>query len=515
MKIKKIDAQPKEIKKLRVAAYCRVSTESDDQRESLEAQKAHYESWIKLHNNWENAGIFYDFGISGTKADSRDGLQALMYECRIGRVDYVLTKSVSRFSRNTADCLSLVRELLSYNIPIYFEKENLDTGSMESELILAILSSMAQSESESISQNVKWGIRKRIKNGTFKLGYQPYGYMCDDNGDVVINPTEVDIVRLIYTSALSGMGAYKIAQLLESRKIPTRKGGNWSPATIIDILTNEKYYGAALLQKTYTDSNFKRHVNNGELEKNLILDHHEPIISKADFDKVQELMKLHIDERGIAPGETKYLNRYAFSSKIICGECGSAFKRQTQEVGIAWCCKTHLAHKDQCSIKAIKDEALKAAFVNMVNKLVFGYKLILVPYYEHLLLAQTDENHQGIIELKHKIQKNLDRKNDLRKLRVDGFIDNAMYVQEIGKIEKQNEDFRTMLRNCDRAVADREISEAKKLIAFLESAEMFSEFQDDIFTEYVDKIIVYSRTSIGFKLKCGLTLKEDLCLGTR
>lgn len=144
MKIKKIEAQPVEVKKLRVAAYCRVSTENEDQKESLEAQREHYESWINLHDDWELAGIFYDFGISGTSADARDGLQALLYACRTGSVDYVLTKSISRFSRNTSDCLSLVRELLSYNIPIYFEKENLDTGTMESELLLSILSSMAQ-----------------------------------------------------------------------------------------------------------------------------------------------------------------------------------------------------------------------------------------------------------------------------------------------------------------------------------------------------------------------------------
>ena len=143
-----------EKKKIRVAAYCRVSTDHDDQRESLETQKQHYEAWIKMHSDWEFAGVFYDFGITGTKADVRDGLQALMYECRIGRINYVLTKSISRFSRNTSDCLSLVRELLSYNIPIYFEKENIDTGSMESELVLSILSSMAKDESESISKNV-------------------------------------------------------------------------------------------------------------------------------------------------------------------------------------------------------------------------------------------------------------------------------------------------------------------------------------------------------------------------
>ena len=202
MTVRKIEAlqalQESEVKKIRVAAYCRVSTENEDQRESLEAQKAHYESWIKLHSDWEFAGVFYDFGITGTKADVRDGLQALMYECRRGHIDYVLTKSVSRFSRNTSDCLSLVRELLSYNIPIYFEKENLDTGSMDSELILSVLSGMAQDESVSISKNVKWTIQKRIETGTYKFGYPPYGYKRDEQGLMVIDPQEADIIRFIF-----------------------------------------------------------------------------------------------------------------------------------------------------------------------------------------------------------------------------------------------------------------------------------------------------------------------------
>lgn len=163
MNIKKIEAQPTEVKKLRVAAYCRVSTENDDQKESLDAQREHYESWIRLHEDWEFAGVFYDFGVTGTKADIRDGLQALLYACRTGSIDYVLTKSISRFSRNTSDCLALVRELLSYNIPIFFEKENIDTGSMESELILSILSSMAQNESESISKILSGRFRREWK----------------------------------------------------------------------------------------------------------------------------------------------------------------------------------------------------------------------------------------------------------------------------------------------------------------------------------------------------------------
>lgn len=267
MIIRKIDAQePAAAQKLRMAAYCRVSTENADQKESLEAQKAHYETWIKRHSDWEFAGVFYDFGISGIKADSRDGLQALLYACRTGNIDYVLTKSISRFSRNTADCLSLVRELLSCNIPIYFEKENIDTGSMDSELILSMLSSMAQDESESISKNVKWSIQQRIEAGTFKFGYPPYGYAKDANGDLVIEPTEAEVIRLIFSSALNGIGTYKIAQMLESRGIPTRKGGKWSGSTIKGILVNEKYYGAAAFMKTYTDSSFRRHNNHGEVD---------------------------------------------------------------------------------------------------------------------------------------------------------------------------------------------------------------------------------------------------------
>ena len=315
MKIKKIEAQPAVVKKLRVAAYCRVSTENEDQKESLEAQREHYESWIKMHDDWECAGIFYDFGISGTKADAREGLQALLYAC-----------------------LSLVRELLSYNIPIYFEKENIDTGSMESELILSVLSSMAQSESESISKNVKWSVKKRMEEGTFVFGYLPYGYTKDAAGNMVIDPVESEIVRLIFDLALNGMGTYKIAQLLDKRKVPTRKGGKWSGSTVKGILVNEKYYGAAAFQKTYTDSNFRRHNNHGEVDSFIAEDHHEAIISKEVFDRVQVMIQKHIDEHGIVKDMGKYHNKYPFSSIIICGECGSKFKRQTQSGGIAWAC---------------------------------------------------------------------------------------------------------------------------------------------------------------------------------
>ncbi len=515
MKIKKIEAQPAVVKKLRVAAYCRVSTENEEQKESLEAQREHYESWIRMHDDWECAGVFYDFGISGTKADAREGLQALLYACRTGSVDYVLTKSISRFSRNTSDCLSLVRELLSYNIPIYFEKENIDTGSMESELILSVLSSMAQSESESISKNVKWTVKKRMEEGTFVFGYLPYGYTKDADGKMVIDPVESEIVRLIFDLALNGMGTYKIAQLLDRRNVPTRKGGKWSGSTVKGILVNEKYYGAAAFQKTYTDSNFRRHNNHGEVDSFIAEDHHEAIISKEVFDRVQVMIQKHIDEHGIVKDMGKYHNKYPFSGIIICGECGGKFKRQTQSGGIAWACSTHLYNKDACSMMFIKDEAIKAAFVTMMNKLIFGCKQVLVPYYDALRLADTDESLQGILDLKNELQLNSDRKNDLRKLRVKGFLDAAMYNQELRRVEMESEEIRAKMKCIDRAGENGDIKETKKLLRFAESAEMLTEFSDDLFTEYVDSIIVYTRTCIGFRLRCELTLKEEVCTGTR
>lgn len=515
MLIRKIDAQkPTVSKKLRVAAYCRVSTDQEDQKESLEAQKAHYESWIKRHSDWEFAGVFYDLGISGTKADSRDGLQALLYACRTGSVDYVLTKSVSRFSRNTADCLSIVRELLSCNISIYFEKENIDTSSMESELMLSLLSSMAQDESESISKNVKWTIQQKIEAGTFKFGYPPYGYTRDADGNFIIDPKEADVIRLIFSYALSGMGTYKIAQMLEKRKIPTRKGGKWAGSTVKGILVNEKYYGAAAFQKTYTDSNFQRHHNHGEVDSFYAEEHHEPLISKEAFDKVQLLLQKHAEERKIEKNIGKYHKKYPFSGRIVCGECGDKFKRQTQSVGIAWACTTHLYDKASCSMKFIKDAAIKAAFVTMLNKLIFGYKFILFPYLDALKLSDADNNLLNILDIKAELQKNTDRKQDLKKLRVSGFLDSVMYTQELRQIEKQNEEYRTALKNQERTAVNGSIKETEKLIRFIETFGIQSEFSDEVFTEYVDSIIVYSRICIGFRLNCGLTLKEELCTGT-
>ncbi len=303
-KIDKIQPSKAAKKKLRVAAYCRVSTDSDAQLESLETQKTHYESYINSRDDWAFAGLYFVEGITGTRADKRPKLMRLIENCKAKKVDFVITKSISRFSRNTTDCLDIVRTLLNLNIPVYFEKENINTGSMESELFLSILSGMAEGESTSISENNKWGIKKRFENGTYKLGYVPYGYRWE-NGEIIVDPEQAVIVKRIFSELLAGKGTDAIAKNLNTENVPTKKCGRWTSTSIRGILANEKYTGDCIFQKTYTDSNFNRHKNDGQLDQYYVADHHEAIISHEDFDAAAALIEQRANEKGIKRGSNK------------------------------------------------------------------------------------------------------------------------------------------------------------------------------------------------------------------
>ena len=289
-KIDKIQPSLASKKKLRVAAYCRVSTDSDAQLESLDAQKEHYKNHITSRDDWTFAGLYFDEGITGTKADKRPILLRLIEDCKAKKIDFVITKSISRLSRNTTDCLEIVRTLLSLDIPIYFEKENINTGSMESELFLSILSSMAEGESASISENNKWSIKKRFLDGTYKLGYMPYGY-CWKDGEILVDPAQAEIVKHIFRELLSGKGTEAIAKELNQEQVPTKNGGRWTSTSIRDIIRNEKYTGDCIFQKTYTDSNFNRHKNDGHLDQYYVPDHHEAIISHENFEAAAALFR--------------------------------------------------------------------------------------------------------------------------------------------------------------------------------------------------------------------------------
>ena len=514
-KIDKIQPSQAAKKKLRVAAYCRVSTDSDAQLESLDTQKEHYKSYITSRDDWTFAGLYFDEGITGTKADKRPMLMRLIEDCKARKIDFVITKSISRFSRNTTDCLEIVRTLLALDIPIYFEKENINTGSMESELFLSILSSMAEGESASISANNKWGIRKRFADGTYKLGYTPYGYSWK-NGEIVIHPEQAEIVKRIFRELLSGKGTDAIARELNQENVPTKKGGHWTSTSIRDIIKNEKYTGDCIFQKTYTDSSFNRHRNDGQLDQYYMADHHEAIISRDDFEAAAALIEQRAGEKGVKSGDTKYQQRYAFSGKILCGECRNTFRRRihssTYGKYAAWVCNTHLTDTSKCSMLYIRDDDLQLAFTTMLNKLIYCHKIILKPFLEAIQTNTHDESLLRIRQLETLLEQNAEQRETLHKLMGQGYIDQILYTQENNALLSQANDYRDEIEilNRSQTLDTTKVYEAERLIHFCERGEMQLVYSEELFTLFVDHIEVFSRQEIGFVLHCGLTLKERI-----
>ena len=515
-KVTKIDKlQPSQAtkKKLRVAAYCRVSTDSDAQLESLEAQKEHYKSYITSRDDWAFAGLYFDEGITGTKADKRPKLMQLIEDCKAKKIDFIITKSISRFSRNTTDCLEIVRTLLNLNIPVYFEKENINTGSMESELFLSILSSMAEGESTSISENNKWSIKKRFLDGTYKLSYTPYGYIWKD-GKILVDPTQAKIVKRIFRELLSGKGTEAIAKELNQEQIPTKKGGHWTSSSIRGIIKNEKYTGDCIFQKTYTDSNFNRHKNDGHLDQYYVANHHEGIISHADFEAAADLIEQRASEKGIKKGSAKYQQRYAFSGKIICSECGNTFRRRihssTYGKYAAWTCNTHLENKRKCSMLYVRDDDFKLAFTTMINKLIYCHKLVLKPYLKALQENTGDASLLRIQQLEILLEQNTEQRETLHKLMGQGYIDQILFTQENNALLSQANDYRNEIEALNRSqtLDTTKVYETERLLHFCERGEMQQKYSADLFELFVDHIEVYSRQKIGFALHCGLILKE-------
>jgi DNA invertase Pin-like site-specific DNA recombinase len=500
--------------KLRVAAYCRVSTDSDEQLVSLETQMKHYESYIKANPDWEFVGLYYDEGITGTKKEKRPELLRMISDCENKKIDFIVTKSISRFARNTTDCLELVRKLIDLGIFIYFEKENINTGSMESELMLSILSGLAESESVSIAENSKWSIKRRFQNGTYKISYPPYGYDAVD-GKMVVNESQAEIVRFIFAEILSGKGTHKIADELNHRNVPSKKGGRWTATTIRGMVGNEKYTGDAIFQKTYTDMYFNRHYNYGEKDQYLIKNHHEAIISHEVFNSAQIAIEQRGKEKSVERHSKKYQNRYPFSGKIVCGQCSGTFKRRIHSSGrhyIAWCCSTHITDIKKCSMKYIPESNFEYAFVTMMNKLIFGHQAVLRPLLVSLRGMNSDDSLTSIRELDKKLEENTEQRKVLVGLMTKGYLEPAVYnksnnelMQEAERLRRQKESLVRFL-NSDT----QNLKEVSELLHYTTKAKMLTVFDGDIFKRFVERIIVYSRTEIGFELKCGITLKERL-----
>ena len=375
-------AAKEKVKKLRVAAYCRVSTETEEQNSSYEVQVAHYTEFIKKNAEWEFAGIFADDGISGTNTKKREEFNRMIDECMEGNIDLVITKSISRFARNTLDCLKYIRQLKDKNISVFFEKENINTIDAKGEVLLTIMASLAQQESQSLSQNVKLGLQYRYQQGKVQVNHNRFmGYTKDEEGNLIIVPEEAEIIKRIYREYLEGKSLAGIGRDLEKDGILTAAGKpRWRPETIKKILLNEKYIGDALLQKTFTvDFLTKKRVKNeGHVPQYYVENSHEAIIPKELFLQAQEeLHRRNNIYTGADKNKRLYSSKYALSTITFCGDCGDIYRRVYWNIRgrkeFVWRCVTRIEQgPETCKNRTVKEGDLYDAVMTAINRLLAG-----------------------------------------------------------------------------------------------------------------------------------------------
>ncbi len=527
-RINRINSQS--IERLRVAAYCRVSTDSDEQLESYQSQLKYYRDLIKSNENWEYVGVYADQGISGTQVKHRKDFQQMINDAMDGKVDLIITKSISRFARNTLDILKYVRLLKERGVGIQFEKENINTLDNQGEMLLTVLSSLAQAESESLSKNVAMGLKAKMKNGELVGFHGCLGYDYDpETKTLSVNEKEAEIVRYIFGRYTEGVGCFTIAKELTRLGYKTKKGNSvWHESSVRRIVKNEKYMGDVILGKTFTvDPISKRRLENfGEKNMYRVENNHEPIISQEVFNKAQAILNKRSAKHGNKGRGEKYSRKYAFSSMIQCGFCNTNFSRRTWHANskhekITWSCiKAIKQGKKNCPhSKSLSEKELEEAFVDAFNMLVSKNKEITDEFLKNV--EDTLNNTSTAKELR-KIKKEINKiENNINKL-VDLYLEKILskedfenkyseLLNELEKVKAKEEELQTIISKED-SLKDR-IDTFRKLF---ENNEILKEFDREIFESVIEKIIVgkidedgnRNPYSITFIFKSGLEIEK-------
>lgn len=503
---RRLVGKPLTITRKRVAAYVRVSTNGEEQLQSFNSQKEYYQDKISANKEWALVGIYADEGITGTKTNKRDEFLRMIDDCMNGLVDIVITKSVSRFSRNLVDVLSYTRMLKAKGVTVIFEKENIDTSTMESEMQLSLISALAQNEVESLSQNVSLGVQMKMSRGEL-MGFNGclgYDYHPEDK-IISVNEQEAETVRMIYDLYVQGYGAYTIAKELTRLGKVNKKGKvKWTDSGIRGILKNEKYKGDLLMEKTYTvDPISKRRLDNrGESNKYYTRNHHEPIVSEEIWNKAQEIResRYHTNENVSDAARTKFARKYAFSSMCQCGFCGTNLTRRshhqdTQHKKPVWKCRT-AANKgiENCPhSKAIDEVIIENAFLEMFQLLAENFDDVL----ESVLssLEDTISKDDSTEKLK-RVEKEISALEKKRKKLTDMYLDDKIskeayedkYSELNHKLEKCEEE---RLLFSENALSQKNIANRMKTIREkLKNAEICDEFDRLVFESIVEKVIV-------------------------
>ena len=515
----RIDMRPK-----RVAAYCRVSTDREEQEHSFETQKAMYTEMIMMKPTWQMAGIYADEGITGTVAKKRPGFMKMIEDCRKGKIDMIVTKSVSRFSRNNLDCLMYVRELKQLGIPIIFEKEGINTIQVSSELLLTLFGALSQAESESISMNVKLGIRQSLKNGNVRFSYKTFlGYRKGADGQPEIVPEQADIVRRIYNDFLAGATYLEIAKRLTEENVPTMGGGNrWFSERIKSILKNEKYKGDALLQKTYITDPISKRVkkNNGELPMYYVENSHPAIIERRIFDRVQEEIARRAGKKKVKQTGTKtelgrYSGKYALTELLYCGECGTPYRRCTWsrdgKKKIVWRCVSRLDYgKKYCkNSPSVEESRLHNAIAAAITKKANSEEINIGGIMNHIESFGSRRDTDGIIQRQRRIAEIEKVIDDLARLNSDeaqsGELDykfSELYA-ELYSVKDELEEMQSGASALDGDM----LNEMREVVTGLKNHPV--EYDDKVVRQLIDCIKVMSADMIKICFKDG-TVTEVL-----
>lgn len=505
---------------LRVAAYCRVSTEQEEQQNSYQVQIDYYTDLINKNKEWELAGIFADEGISGTQTKKRTEFNKMIRLCKKRKIDLVLCKSISRFARNTVDTLEYVRQLKDLGIGVIFEKENINTLTMTSEFMIALYGSFAQAESESISKNVTWGVEKAFRDGKVRYNLNSlYGYRKGEDGKPEIIPEEAEVVRLIYKLYLDGSTLRQIAQHLTDMKIPKRDCTEWNLIAVRSILSNEKYVGDALLQKTYTVDciTHKKAKNNGERAKYLVTDAHDAIIDRDTYNLVQQEMarrsSLRKKSDKCVTAQGKYSSKYALTEIMVCGECGSSYRRQTWNIHgrkcPVWRCVSRFDNGNRYCKKSpsIHEDKLHRAILSAINE-----------YYDcrdnikELLKSNVEQALAGVsIKETKEIQKRLreidDARNDYITLIASGTMDEEAMDEQFQKLYTEEQELNVRLKELEESnmIDNNERSRITHALHNIDTSSCeLAEYNDMLVRKLVECIKVNSKTEITIIFKGGI-----------
>lgn len=516
-------------RQLRVAAYCRVSTDDEEQLTSYEAQQHYYTDKIMTNHEWTMAGIFADEGITGTSARKRPEFLKMIRQCRQKKIDVILTKSISRFARNTVDCLHYIRLLKELGIAVIFEKENINTLESDSEILITLLGAFAQSESESISANVRWGKRQAMREGKASIQYEKlYGFQRGEDRKPEIIPEQAKVVAEIYRRYLAGASYRMIQDWLREEQIPNTSGKpEWSIHGIRNILTNEKYCGDVLCQKTFTQDCISKKVvrNTGQLPMYLIQNHHEGIVDRKTFDAVQtEMARRNAGKspsKKTAPtGRTTYTSKYSLSERLVCGECGTLYRRCTWtnrgKKRVVWRCVSRLDYGTKyCHESPSLDEKrLQKAILTALSS-VMSQKDTLIGRITGAMeveLAPVPNKSLSLADIEQRLDKiSAETRKIVAKVAQEGSSENytdrlKALVDEAATLKKERTDIQ--VRDQTNSQALQRMEDVATVLA-QETVEL-TQWDESLIRQLVDTVKVISAEKIVVYLRDGQEIEQDM-----